>query len=143
MLFRSLLLWSMTQSFGSAPQALTGALGGILIAVVIGALLARGALKLNLRTFFAWTGGFLVIVAAGVLAYALMDLQEAGVVPGPFSALAPVEATGAGVTGWATQWPLASTRSSGVTGRSAIGSLVEVRVPQPIRVRPVNGLLNH
>lgn len=97
----ALLLWSMTQSFGSAPQALTGALGGIVIAVVIGALLARGALRLNLRTFFAWTGGFLVIVAAGVLAYALMDLQESGVVPGPFSALAPVDATGAVATGWA------------------------------------------
>lgn len=97
----ALLLWSMTQSFGSAPQALIGALGGIVIAVAVGALLARGAVKLNLRTFFAWTGGFLVIVAAGVLAYAFMDLQEAGVVPGPFSALAPVGASGAVITGWA------------------------------------------
>lgn len=96
----ALLLWSMTQSFGSAPQALTGALAGIVIAAGIGALLARGALKLNLRTFFAWTGGFLVIVAAGVLAYALMDLQESGIVPGPFSALAPVDASGAVITGW-------------------------------------------
>lgn len=89
----TLLLWSMVQSFGDAPAALLGALIGLAIAVVIGWLLARGAVRLDLRRFFAWTGGFLVIVAAGVLAYAIMDLQEAGALPGPFSALAPTDPT--------------------------------------------------
>lgn len=97
----TLLLWSMVQSFGDAPAALLGALLGLIAAVIIGWLISRGALRLDLRRFFAWTGGFLVIVAAGVLAYALMDLQEAGALPGPFTALAPIDAVTGGVAvGW-------------------------------------------
>ncbi|MCM3779135.1 iron uptake transporter permease EfeU [Microbacterium hydrocarbonoxydans] len=98
----TLLLWSMVQSFGDAPTALLGAVLGLVAAVAIGWLLARGAVRLDLRRFFTWTSGFLVIVAAGVLAYAAMDLQEAGALPGPFTALAPVDSvTGAVATGWA------------------------------------------
>lgn len=92
----TLLLWSMVQSFGDAPSALLG----LTAAVLLGWLIARGALRLDLRRFFAWTGGFLVIVAAGVLAYAVMDLQEAGALPGPFTAAAPLDpATGAVLVG--------------------------------------------
>lgn len=98
----TLLLWSMVQSFGDAPSALLGALLGLVAAVIVGWLISRGAVKLDLRRFFAWTGGFLVIVAAGVLAYALMDLQEAGALPGPFTAAAPIDPlTGSVAVGWA------------------------------------------
>lgn len=97
----TLLLWSMVQSFGAEPLALTGALVGLAIAVVLGWLIARGAVRLDLRTFFTWTGAFLIVVAAGVLAYAIHDLQEAGVFPGPFTAAAPVGETGAVAVGWA------------------------------------------
>ncbi|GAA3030176.1 iron uptake transporter permease EfeU [Microbacterium dextranolyticum] len=97
----TLLLWSMVQSFDDTPAALLGALLGLVASVVLGWLLARGMVRIDLRIFFAWTGAFLVVVAAGVLAYAIHDLQEAGVVPGPFSSLAPVDASGAVTTGWA------------------------------------------
>lgn len=98
----TLLLWSMVQSFGDAPTALLGAVLGLLTAVAVGWLLARGAVRLDLRRFFAWTSGFLIVVAAGVLAYAVMDLQEAGALPGPFTSLAPVDPLVGGVaTGWA------------------------------------------
>lgn len=97
----TLLLWTMVQSFGNAPEALLGALLGLLTAVVLGWLLARGMLRLDLRRFFTWTGAFLIVVAAGVLAYGIHDLQEAGVLPGPFTALAPIDpTTGAVAVGW-------------------------------------------
>ncbi|WES65885.1 FTR1 family protein [Microbacter sp. GSS18] len=98
----ALLLWSMVQSFGDAPTALLGAVLGIAVSVVAGVFIAKGALRLNLRTFFTWTGAFLVVVAAGVLAYAIHDLQEAAVLPGPFTAAAPIDpVTGAVAIGWA------------------------------------------
>ncbi|MET0673855.1 MAG: iron uptake transporter permease EfeU [Microbacterium pygmaeum] len=105
----TLLLWSMVQSFGDAPGALLGALLGLVTAVALGWLLARGMLRLDLRVFFTWTGALLIIVAAGVLAYGIHDLQEAGALPGPFTSLAPVDpvtgavAVGAGAFpfGWA------------------------------------------
>lgn len=96
----TLLLWSMVQSFGGAPAALLGAVAGLVAAVLLGWLLARGMLRLDLRRFFTWTGAVLVIVAAGILAYAIHDLQEAGALPGPFTAAAPIDpATGAVAVG--------------------------------------------
>ncbi|WP_040163376.1 iron uptake transporter permease EfeU [Microbacterium gorillae] len=101
----TLILWSVVQSAGSAPTALVGAVIGFAISITAGALLSRGIVKLNLGRFFTWTGGILVVVAAGVLAYAMHDLQEAGVLPGPWGYLAPAAAGGAAaVGGIATGW---------------------------------------
>jgi high-affinity iron transporter len=82
----ALFLWSATQaatdSSGSAILPLLGALLGILTAVAMGFAFYKGVLKINLSKFFTWTGGILIVVAAGVLAYGVHDLQEAGILPG-------------------------------------------------------------
>lgn len=82
----ALFLWAATQAAssgeGSSSAPLIGAGLGLLTAVVIACLFYRGALSLNLSKFFTWTGGFLIFVAAGVLAYGVHDLQESGVLPG-------------------------------------------------------------
>ena len=78
----ALFLWSAAQATGSSTQPLVGGALGLAAAVVLGVLISRGALTLDLRKFFTWTGAALVIVAAGVLAYGIHDLQEAGILPG-------------------------------------------------------------
>ena len=65
----SLFLWTAVQSTGESAVALIGALLGIGTAVALGALIARGLVKIDLSRFFAWTGALLVVVAAGVLSY--------------------------------------------------------------------------
>src|SRR5690349_1547266 len=78
----ALFLWVGMKAAGDGVGPLLGALLGLATAVVIGWALYRGALKVNLRLFFGWTGVFLIIIAGGVLAYGIHDLQEAGILPG-------------------------------------------------------------
>jgi high-affinity iron transporter len=85
----ALFLWAATQTATTgavsavpAWQPITGAVLGLATAVVLGYLLYRGAVRINLSRFFTWTGGFLIVIAAGVLSYGVHDLQEAGILPG-------------------------------------------------------------
>ena len=86
----ALFLWAATkagtrETVGAVTptwQPLLGAVLGLATAVVLGYLIYRGAIAVNLTKFFTWTGAFLILVAAGVLSYGVHDLQEAGILPG-------------------------------------------------------------
>src|SRR4051794_8196659 len=82
----ALFLWAATKATTAEGQStllpLIGGALGLLTAVAIGYLFYRGALRINLSKFFTWTGGILIVVAAGVLSYGVHDLQEAGILPG-------------------------------------------------------------
>lgn len=78
----ALFLWTAVQSTGSTTVPLLGAALGIGSAVVLGLLIYRGLLRINLSKFFTYSGVLLIVIAGGVLAYGVHDLQEAGVIPG-------------------------------------------------------------
>jgi high-affinity iron transporter len=81
----ALFLWAATKAAGSTTTPLVGAALGLAVAITLGYLIYRGALKINLTRFFTWTGAFLILVAAGVLAYGVHDLQEARFLPGLYN----------------------------------------------------------
>ena len=79
----AIFFYATTQAAGQGnAQPLVGWVVGLGAAVVLGLGIYKGAVKINLAKFFRYTGILLVVVAGGILAYGLHDLQEAGVLPG-------------------------------------------------------------
>lgn len=64
-----------------APSVLLGALIGLAIAAVLGVGFYQGSRRLNLQTFFRWTGVALIFIAAGLLSVGVHELVEIGVIP--------------------------------------------------------------
>jgi high-affinity iron transporter len=79
----ALFLWSSFETTGGGWATIVGGILGMAAAVTLGLLIYRGALRVNLGTFFLWTGVALIVVAAGVFTYGVHELQEAGVLPWP------------------------------------------------------------
>lgn len=71
------LLAVFQQSEG--PAAPLGALLGLILAIGVGFAIYTGSMRLNLSLFFRWTGLFILVVAAGILANSVQALHEAGI----------------------------------------------------------------
>ena len=78
----ALFLYPTFQAQGAGAGPALGAVLGIVTAVILGVMLYRGVVHMNLSVFFKITGAALIVIAAGVLAYGMHDLQEAGILPG-------------------------------------------------------------
>ncbi len=78
----AVFFFATAQTAGSGDvMPLFGWAVGIGAAVLLGWLVYRGAVRINLGSFFRWTGVALIVVAAGILGYGLHDLQEGGALP--------------------------------------------------------------
>jgi high-affinity iron transporter len=78
----AVFFFAAAQAAGETTEPLIGFLLGIAVSIVLAYLIYRGAVSLNMGKFFTVTGILLVFVAAGILAYGVHDLQEAGILPG-------------------------------------------------------------
>jgi high-affinity iron transporter len=76
----ALFLFAISES--STPLATgVGAVVGLAVSISLGVALYMGSRRLNLRQFFTATGIFLIVFAAGLLAHATHEFQEAGLLP--------------------------------------------------------------
>ncbi|MEU3736028.1 iron uptake transporter permease EfeU [Streptomyces sp. NPDC032198] len=74
----ALFVWASVRASNDGTHGpLIGVLLGLVTAIALGWLFYKGTVRINLAKFFTWTGAMLVVVAAGVLAYGVHDLQEA------------------------------------------------------------------
>jgi high-affinity iron transporter len=74
----TLFLWTAARASGQTLSPLLGAAIGLAAAIILCWLLYNRAVKLNIGVFFNRTAIALIVIAAGVLAAGLGDLQEAG-----------------------------------------------------------------
>jgi len=98
----TLFLWTAVKASGQTASPLVGAAIGLAAAVLLCWLLYRRAVTLNLGVFFSRTALALIVIAAGVLAYGLGDLQDAGLLPGHAWTAFDVSGTISSGSWWAT-----------------------------------------
>ncbi|NGP05286.1 iron transporter [Rhodococcus sp. 14C212] len=78
----ALLMVGYAENTAGSAWPLVGLLLGIGVAAGLTALMYLGAIRIDMARFFTYTGAFLIVVAAGILAYGLRALQIGGVLPG-------------------------------------------------------------
>jgi high-affinity iron transporter len=73
-----LILFTLALSIEDTAQTIIGIVIGLSIATILGIGIYTGSLKTNFGSFFKWSSLFLVLFAAGMIAYGIHELQEAG-----------------------------------------------------------------
>ncbi|MHA1965752.1 MAG: FTR1 family iron permease [Candidatus Thorarchaeota archaeon] len=73
-----LSLFSMALVIREGIESYIGIALGLSIAVVLGLGIYKGSLRISMKALFKWTSIFLILFAAGMIAYGIHELQEAG-----------------------------------------------------------------
>jgi len=73
-----LALFSMALVIQDGYQTYIGIILGLTLATMIGVGIYKGSLKISTQSLFKWTSVFLILFAAGMIAYGIHELQEAG-----------------------------------------------------------------
>jgi len=73
-----LVLFSMALVVQDGVEIYLGIGIGLLLAAGLGIGIYRGSLQVSLQSLFKWTSAFLLLVAAGMIAYGIHELQEGG-----------------------------------------------------------------
>jgi len=73
-----LSLFSMALVIQEGIESYIGIALGLSIAVILGFGIYKGSLRISMKTLFKWTSIFLILFAAGMVAYGIHELQEAG-----------------------------------------------------------------
>ena len=73
-----LSLFSMALVIQEGIESYIGIALGLSLAVVLGIGIYKGSLRISLGSLFKWTSIFLILFAAGMIAYGIHELQEAG-----------------------------------------------------------------
>ena len=73
-----LVLFTMALAIQEGSETYLGVAIGLTLAIGAGLAIHQGSLKVSLKAFFKWTSVLLVLFAAGMMAYGIHELQEAG-----------------------------------------------------------------
>lgn len=73
-----LSLFSMALVIQEGIQSYIGIALGLSLAIILGIGLYKGSLRISMKALFKWTSIFLILFAAGMIAYGIHELQEAG-----------------------------------------------------------------
>jgi high-affinity iron transporter len=76
-----LFLLAIGSSAGASAATVLGGLLGLATAVAIGYAIFAAGVRIDLRRFFTITGTVLIFVSAGLMAFAVAEFGEAGLIP--------------------------------------------------------------
>ena len=104
----ALFIFSNFKTISTDSSPVVGLVLGLAAAVGLGVAIYKQSVKINLSKFFTITGIALIIIAGGVLSYAVHEFQEFGALPGEDSY----------VWNWVNADPTITTLLSGTIGIS-------------------------